>query len=92
MSENVIYWLWFTLKSELTTKERIAVLEKYKTALNVYNATDMDGIHNLSADSHKALMDKSLAMANSVKLRIENMDGYILTIEDEEYPSLLKNI
>lgn len=92
MSENAIYWLWFTLKSDIKPRERIAVLEKYGNAKNVYKATDMDGIHNLSDKAFKALMDKSLDEANNVKLKIGKMGGYILTIEDEDYPSLLRNI
>ena len=92
MSENAIYWLWFTLKSDIKPRERIAVLEKYGNAKNVYKATDMDGIHNLSDKAFKALMDKSLDEANNVKLKIGKMGGYILTIEDEDYPPLLRNI
>lgn len=92
MSKNTIYWLWFTLKDDIKPKERIAVLEKYGNAKNVYNATDMDGIHNLSDSTFKALMDKSLDDAKNINLKIEKMGGYILTIEDEGYPPLLKNI
>ncbi|MBQ2758135.1 MAG: DNA-processing protein DprA [Clostridia bacterium] len=92
MSENTIYWLWFTLKDDIKPKERIAVLEKYGNAKNVYNATDMDGIHNLSDSTFKALMDKSLDDAKNINLKTEKMGGYILTIEDEGYPPLLKNI
>lgn len=92
MSENTVYWLWFALKDDIKPKERIAVLEKYGNAKNVYTATDMDGIHNLSEKAFKALMDKSLECANNVKLKVEKMGGYILTIEDDGYPSLLKNI
>ena len=58
MSENAIYWLWFTLKSDIKPRERIAVLEKYGNAKNVYKATDMDGIHNLSDKAFKALMEE----------------------------------
>lgn len=92
MDDNIIYWLWFTLKDEVKPKERIAVLEKYKTAKNVFNATDMDGIVNLSDDAFKSLMDKSLRKAKYVKQKIDSMGGYILTIDDEKYPALLRNI
>lgn len=92
MDDNIIYWLWFTLKDEVKPKERIAVLEKYKTAKNVFCATDMDGIVNLSDDAFKSLMDKSLTNAKHVKQKIDSMGGYILTIDDERYPTLLRNI
>lgn len=92
MTDNHIYWLWFTLKDEIKPKERIVLLEKFKTADAVFNATDVEGISNLSKSAFAAVMDKSLTNAKHVMAQIEHMGGYIITIEDEEYPKLLKNI
>ena len=89
---NIIYWLWFTLKENITEKTRIALLERYKNAKNIYDAEKIDGIHNISDKAVDDLLDKSLDKANAVMHKIENMGGYIVTIEDEEYPPLLKNI
>ena len=89
---NTIYWLWFTLKDELTIKTRIALLEKYGNAKEIYDAKEITGIHKLSDKAKDALENKSLDRANEVKAKIDAMGGYILTIEDSEYPSLLRNI
>ena len=89
---NTIYWLWFTLKEELSLKTRIALLEKYSNAMEIYNSSDFDDIHKLSEKAKEELLDKSLDKARTVKAKIDAMGGYIVTIEDNEYPSLLKNI
>ncbi len=89
---NIIYWLWFTLKRNITARERTVLLQKYKNAKNIYDATALEDIHNLSDKAAKAIMDKSLTDAQTVRQKVEHMGGYMLTIEDEEYPSLLKNI
>lgn len=92
MDNNTIYWLWLTLKDELKTPQITVLLQKYKNAGEIYHATDFDDLHGLSDDVIKALADKSLLKANEVKNRIANIGGYIVTIEDEDYPKLLKNI
>ncbi len=89
---NTIYWLWFTLKEELTEKTRSVLIEKYGNAKAIYDAKEITDIHNLPDKAYKAIMDKSLDDANKVKAKIDAMGGYILTIEDSEYPSLLKNM
>ena len=89
---NELYWLWLTLKSEIAPKERLALLEKFKTAKELYNAEDIDGIHNLSDEALKAIMDKSLTVAYEVQAKINHMGGYIVTIDDEAYPQILKSI
>lgn len=92
MDNNVLYWLWFTLKDEIKPKERIVLLEKFKNARNIFDAADTEGIVNLSKDAFDAVMDKNLASAKRVKAQVDAMGGYIVTTEDDEYPPLLKNI
>lgn len=89
---NEIYWLWLTLKSELNHKDISALLDKFGNAKEIYNADDLDGICNISDDTVKSVMNKSLANAYEVQAKIRHMDGYIVTIEDSEYPELLKSI
>ncbi len=89
---NTIYWLWFALKDGVGIKTRIAVLEKYGDAKAVYDAKEITGIHNLRENAKTALEDKSLDKAREVMAKITAMGGYILSIEDSEYPPLLRNI
>ncbi len=89
---NEIYWLWLTLKKELKPREISAMLDKYESAKEIYHATDMDGIYNLSDEAFSAVMNKSLDYAYKVQKKIKDIGGYILTIEDREYPQLLKSI
>ena len=89
---NIIYWLWLALKENISERTRIALLDKFINAKEIYNAKNFSDIHNLSEKAENALLDKSLDIAREVKAKIEEMGGYILTIEDSEYPPLLKNI
>lgn len=88
--ENKLYWLWFTLKKSITPKEQRELLNEYKTAKDIYYAEEYG--EGVKGKLLEALSDKSLYAAETVYGKIERMGGYIVTIEDEEYPPLLKNL
>ncbi len=88
--EDKLYWLWFTLKQAITPKEQKELLKEYKTAKEIYFADDYG--KSVKGELLSCLSDKSLFEAEKVYNRIENIGGYIVTIEDEEYPPMLKNL
>lgn len=87
-----IYWLWLTLKRALTPIMTDKLLEYYKTPEAIYNEKDFNKCGFLSQKAKQELTDKTFDYAYKVQKRIEDIGGYILTIDDEEYPPLLKKI
>lgn len=88
--ENTIYWLWLTNKTSLSEKEIEGLVKYYKSAKNVYDTFDFK--INLSEAAKASLMNKKLDKAKLIYDEVRNMGGYILTIENNEYPPLLRNI
>lgn len=87
---NKLYWIWFALKDSITPKVKKELLDRYKTAGEIYFTEDYGS--EAKEELIKILGDKSLDKAEEVYNRIERMGGYVVTIEDEEYPPLLKNL
>ncbi len=88
--ENTLYWLWFTLKKDITPRQQKELLDKYKTAKAIYHTEDYgEGVKD---ELLQALCDKSLHEAEKVYRRIEEIGGYIVTIDDDDYPPMLKNL
>lgn len=90
--KNKIYWLWLTLKSEIKPKELSALVKKNISAKAIYDIEDKEELYGLSETTVNAILDKSLEKANEVAAKIEKMGWYILTFEDDEYPTMLKKI
>ena len=91
MNKN-LYWLWLTLKSSLTPVMADKLLEYYKTPEAIYNEKDYSKCGFLSDKAKDELTDKSFDVADRVIKRMNDIGGYILTFDDEEYPPLLKKI
>ena len=91
MNKN-LYWLWLTLKSSLTPVMADKLLEYYKTPEAIYNEKDYSKCGFLSDKTKDELTDKSFDVADRVIKRMNDIGGYILTFDDEEYPPLLKKI
>lgn len=89
---NKIYWLWFALK-DLSAETSRKLLELYGGVKAVYddNTYDKEGLR-LHKDTLEKLRDKSLDKAEAVTERMDKLGGYILCIDDDEYPPLLRNI
>ena len=89
---NDLYWVWLSLKDEIKSREIVELTARFKDIKELYEKTDKTGIEDFPESTIDALMDKSLDNANKVIAKIQNMGGYILTLDDENYPSLLRNI
>ncbi len=92
MSDNKLYWLWLTLKEQLTPKDIKELITKFGSPLAIYDIEDTKGITGFSDRIQKLVMDKSLERAVSVHKRIEALNSRVVTIEDEEYPPMLRHI
>lgn len=82
-------WLWFTLKRSLTIKEQAALIEIYKTPEAIYYEKSYADIE-LRSECRLELMDKSMKPVDMVLRRIDSCGAYIITIDDENYPPLLR--
>ncbi|MCH5211498.1 MAG: DNA-processing protein DprA [Oscillospiraceae bacterium] len=89
--EDKLYWLWFTLKN-ITPKRQIDIYRIFGSVKAIYDTDDYDSVLNLPEPIKKELEDKSLDRAEQVIKRIEELDGYIMTIEDNDYPDTLSEI
>ena len=90
--ERLIYWLWLTNERKVPDNDIMALIMRYKTIENVYAVKDVNELKGFSKNTVETVMNKSLEKAYEVKNKIDSMGGYILTIDDEEYPSILREI
>lgn len=88
--ENTLYWLWLTNKTGISERELDGIVSYYKSAKAVYEAAEFQ--IRLSDNAIASLKNKKLDKAESIYNEVRRMGGYILTIEDNEYPPLLRNI
>ena len=89
--EDKLYWLWFTLK-RIPPKKQIELYRIFGSVKEIYDTNDYDSILTLPLSVKKELEDKSLDKAAQIAKIMEELDGYILTIEDEDYPDTLSEI
>lgn len=89
---NDLYWVWLALKDEIKPREIVELTSHFRDIKELYKKSDRKDFENFSEETINALMDKSLDDANKVIAKIQNMGGYILTLDDDNYPSLLRNI
>lgn len=92
MTDNKLYWLWLTLKEGLNDREMSALLETFGDPLTIYDIENPELISKFSKKAQNLIFNKSLDRAVSVMQRIEAIGARIVTIEDDEYPPLLKHI
>lgn len=87
-----MYWLWLSLKASVSPLQINALIKHFGSAEAVYRATSYNGIMASGTKGIRELEDKSMEDAGNVIGRMKEIGGRIITIEDEEYPALLKEI
>ena len=88
------YWLWLTLTLHQQSRKITALLEKFDTPLDVYNAKEADffGIYNLTIRDIKSLCNKSLKYTQKVMDDCRKNGIRIMTFDSPYYPKNLSNI
>ena len=89
---NKLYWLWLTLKKIITHKEISLLLNTFGGPDKIYEIEDSELIKKFSNKVQKHVLDKSLDYANLILTKTEKRGERVVTIEDDEYPPLLKHI
>ena len=88
--DNVVYRLW--LKYAASNSQAKKLIDKYKTAENVYKQTDYEDCPFLPEKSIKKLSDKSLDRAEQILERCRELGIEVLAPESDKYPSMLKTL
>lgn len=89
------YWVWLSLIRDLGAIKKQKLLKHFKTVENLYNATkeELIQISGIGEKTAEIILNKNIKL--NVYKHIEYMlknNIEIISIEDKEYPSLLKQI
>ena len=89
----LIHWIWFSMRSGMNDREKLALLEHFRDPEEIYNASAADYLHaGADKDAAASLQDKSLLEAEKVIAECDENGIGVLTFEDAQYPSRLKYI
>lgn len=89
----LIHWLWYALRTGINNREKLALLERFQTAEDIFNATASDYFRaGLQKNAAAALQDKDLSKARQIMAECEEMGIGIVAFGDAQYPSRLKYI
>lgn len=89
--KNDVYWIWFSMRHGIGSRDKAYLLETFGSARGIYEA-DVSGLERLGSDVLRQLEDRSLDEANRAADETVRLGGYMITPEDEEYPFLLRHI
>ena len=87
-----MYWVWLTLKKELTPAVMAVLFEYYPNAKAVYEEQEFPETFKNDTAIYNALMDKSLSEAERVCEQAISLGIKILTYDDRLYPPQLREI
>ena len=92
--EELIYWIWLSLACTPGSQTFAALLGKFDTAREIYEADDSSIAAVISSRSrdYEALTNKSLEQAERVLDFCTSKNVGILTYSDEGYPASLRDI
>lgn len=90
----LLYWIWLATRPNLQDREKLAVLERFGKAEDVFFAAgdDFSGMEELSSVGWQSLQDKDLKAAEKILGDCAKRKLSILTWQDSSYPSKLRNI
>lgn len=91
--KNDIYWLWLVLKKGIGAVTVKELTERFGcTPRGLYERDDFSEDPEMSRKLALLLSDKSLDAAKRTAERVYGLGGEIITLEDDEYPELLRHI
>lgn len=86
------YWLWLANRPDMTQREKAAALLHFGSPEDCYYAEKYEQIPGLSAKAAAALLDKDLKDAETILTVCRKKKIHILTLGDQAYSELLRNI
>ena len=89
----LVHWLWYALRTGMNNRDKLALLERFRTAEDIFNATASDYFRaGLQKNAAAALQDKDLSQARRIMAQCEEMGIGLVAFGDAQYPSRLKYI
>ena len=89
----LIHWLWYSLRTGIHNRDKMALLERFRSAEDIFSATAADYFRaGLPKATAAALQDKDLSQARKLMAECEQMGIGIISFGDAQYPSRLKYI
>jgi DNA processing protein len=95
VKEKLIYWVWLSSLNKITPRKRFQLLEHFKGPKNIWNAskTDLKLLPFITREVMMQLLDEQKKdKAGEYLKKTKDLGINIITIEDELYPTGLKNI
>lgn len=92
MDENLLYWVWLTIKPVMNSTKITWLWERFETIKDIYEETEYTGIDGIGEKERAALLDKDLTAAKKAVRETERAGAKILTYEDINFPDMLRNI
>ena len=88
------YWVWLSECRGLPLSMRLRLLEHFGSPENVFYAETDDYLHveGMTPRLAATLSDKSTAEADRILGECERLGARILTMQDADYPTRLRNI
>lgn len=90
--EHILYWLWLTVGKQIRHSKIKLLLDEFESIESIYSFKSFNNIKYLSERERGQLADKDLQKANHVLETIFRLQAKIIVYDDENYPSILKNI
>lgn len=88
------HWVWLATRKGVGVSGRAALLRLFGTAERIYEMKESDYLQNEHFDRRwlAGLTDKSLAEAEKIVIRCDNLGISLLTYADEAYPERLSSL
>lgn len=89
----LIHWIWYSMRSGLNDREKLALLERFHDPEEIFDASAADYFRaGVDKEAAASLQDKNLQEAERVLSECDENAIGVLTFEDAQYPSRLKYI
>ena len=89
--DDLIYWVWLTSVPKLSVKDQLRLIEFFGDPKAVFTAENVQEA-GISKNTAELFKKRDLSEAQRIVDRIRQIGGYILTLNDPEYPNYLKDI
>ena len=91
---NGIYWLWLATRPRCSARFCGHLLERFGSPEAIWRAEqqEFEDIPRLNKVKMDSLMEKDLTVAQHIEETCRKQDIQIVTLEDERYPQLLREI
>lgn len=86
------HWIWLTTRPGVGPRTALSVLEAFPDIAAAYYARDYSEVPGLDDQARASLADKSLAEAERIWVRCQNLGIHLLTYSDGLYPQRLRCI